>query len=517
MLFIFLQYSAFSIATTRALLHKHFSLSLPHIPTLCPPVPNRYFFVRWIQHHLIPLVENPIYFQSVQSQISCFSGIDLGTGATCIYPLLFCAPSVDIEDHISGKEWKWFASEVDPVSTDMAIKNVRANHLESKIQVVPVPPTDAQMKESQSTGDNMECDDHGDASSINSGPIVRLLETLPQQSPKPSEVTVIMTNPPFHESDSPIVTEPNRSGDQRARTALTEGEASYPGGEVNFLIDNIVDSIRLSSHPSRTNVQSTSSSQESTRLNATWHSSMFGKKKSWIRIVHILTYMLGPARVQSTEFGPGNLTRWFVSWTYRRPNVRSPLALYQDGHTADDHNQNKSSSKAKHAHTLSFEITFDQDKRVDSGDSLVSQVVDRVVIYCQSIPGYRLKIESAAETGGALDIAQVVTIQEEKPMVVEWDERKLPSAVLQVLRTRNISFMDFLPQEGHFVIDISIRRQSEKSATIGMKGYLHSEYGKRTFEKIKSQLQPEVCRTNRRWRRVLQRDQQHTEQQSMET
>ena len=127
-------------------------------------------------------MENPDYFQPDESKVKTHShcGIDLGTGATCIYPLLFCAPSVDIEDHQSANEWKWLASEIDAESTAMARQNVQANRLESKIQVIQVPPTDSQMQHYRNSED-MECDD-GDNSrsspSVNTGPIIRLLETL---------------------------------------------------------------------------------------------------------------------------------------------------------------------------------------------------------------------------------------------------------------------------------------------------------------------------------------------------
>ena len=56
----------FSMALTKALLHVHWGIALDKMPWddhhLCPPVPNRYFYVRWLQTELVPRLRDARYF-----------------------------------------------------------------------------------------------------------------------------------------------------------------------------------------------------------------------------------------------------------------------------------------------------------------------------------------------------------------------------------------------------------------------------------------------------------------------
>ena len=488
----------FSIATTRALLHTYFSLRLPQVPTLCPPVPNRYYFVRWITQEVLPMTRRPAYFEptaSSQSQPRTQFGIDLGTGATCIYPLLFCASVVEIEEDDARGEWKWLASEIDPNSTEMAIQNVQANRLASKIQVVQVSPTSTQTSLSNASKQDAAMDVDGSSQNDNSstaasGPILQLLEALPLESRPTGQVDVIMTNPPFHEPTSSHTTQPVRSGDQRARTRLTESEASYPGGEVRFLIDIIVDSLQLMPHPLHQSQPAGKDTPHHLTLTSLWYSSMFGKKTSWVQVNRILTYMLGPARVLSTEFGPGNLMRWFLAWTFRRPNSRSPLAAYAASKC--------SNNPPKQGVMLAFDVTLKDQGELHRG--IIPAVLDRIIACFGTFPGFALTTQ-VAPTGN------LVIVREERPHLVEWDDNLLPSAILEVLNHRQISFMDLLPHDGHFVVDVDVSAFSTTSVTVQFKAYAHSQYGRKVIDKIASHAQPDICRTSRRWRRLLQRQQ----------
>lgn len=487
----------FSIATTRALLHTYFSLRLPQVPTLCPPVPNRYYFVRWITQEVLPMTRRPAYFEPTegsQPHPRTQFGIDLGTGATCIYPLLFCASTVEIEEDDARGEWKWLASEIDPNSTEMAIQNVQANRRTSKIQVVQVLPTSTQTA-SKTSGQNAVMDVDGsypndNSSTAASGPILRLLEALPIDSRPTGQVDIIMTNPPFHEPTSSHTTQPVRSGDHRARTCLTESEASYPGGEVQFLVDIIVDSLQLMPHPSHQSQPAGENTLHQLTLTSLWYSSMFGKKTSWVQVSRILTYMLGPARVQSTEFGPGNLMRWFLAWTFGRPNSRSPLGAY---------GLSKSSTNPpKQGVILAFDLTLEDQGEIDQG--VIPAVLERIVVFFTTFPGFALATQVAPQ-------GNFVTVREERPHVVDWDDNLLPSAILEVLRRRQISFMDLLPHDGHFVVDISVSACSTTSVSVQLKAFAHSQYGRIVIEKIATRAQSDICRTSRRWRRLLQRQQ----------
>ena len=115
----------FSIAITKALLHVHLNVGLINVPLhhLCPPVPNRYYYVHWIQTVLVPRLSNQQYFnsplqhqeqQQQQQQIHC-TGLDIGTGAVAIYPLLVCAT------HPHARMW---GTDVSSDSLIMAHTNV---------------------------------------------------------------------------------------------------------------------------------------------------------------------------------------------------------------------------------------------------------------------------------------------------------------------------------------------------------------------------------------------------------
>ena len=61
-------------------------------------------------------------------------GIDIGTGANLVYPLLGCA---------LHSNWEWVASDVDPTAVTSAKKLISMNGLESRIQLRTVTDTEA--------------------------------------------------------------------------------------------------------------------------------------------------------------------------------------------------------------------------------------------------------------------------------------------------------------------------------------------------------------------------------------
>lgn len=89
-----LQTPAVRCALTQALLSVHWGICTASVPVqhLAPPIPNRYFFVRWLLDTVLPLTDGRVVGQSRQC------GLDIGTGAYCVYPLLMVAssPSVDM-------------------------------------------------------------------------------------------------------------------------------------------------------------------------------------------------------------------------------------------------------------------------------------------------------------------------------------------------------------------------------------------------------------------------------------
>ena len=82
---------------------------------LCPTVPSRLNYLLWIEDLLAlgPPPPQPII------------SLDIGTGASCIYPLLGAA-------HFG---WQFLATEVDPISVEAARHNVALNGWEERIEV----------------------------------------------------------------------------------------------------------------------------------------------------------------------------------------------------------------------------------------------------------------------------------------------------------------------------------------------------------------------------------------------
>ena len=438
----------FNISLTRALIHSKFGLVLPSLPLdrLCPPVPNRFFYVEWLQQDLLPLLsETNHYFDTIEPLVH--RGLDIGSGASCIYPLLFA---------ITDKEYSMIATEIDAVSIESARANVNANNLQDRIRIQLVNPTHAQQRQESNDSDT----------GSSGGPIARAFESCQDSS---ISFDFCMTNPPFF--DTAISTLDCRA-DSRDRTAMTEYEGAYPGGEVGFVCDMIRDSIVLRDQ------------------GVGWYSTMCGKKTSFIRLKQILTHLLGPGHIQSMEFSPGYMTRWFLAWTFRRPTITSPSARVRGG---------------------SFEVCLDSN--CDEKDAL-DEVATRITVYCESLPGWNLSTTvNTTESGKVVTIVEASLQPTPTTWSVEGNNETMPERLFDSI-TRDWDANRFLPKEGHFLVEAAIvlnesqqadRDKSNTSISVSLDCYRHSSRGNKAVEKIRSQLQGEICRTNRRWRRILRR------------
>lgn len=494
-----------NIALTRSLLHLHFGLSLPNMPTsrLCPPVPNRFFYIQWIQSQLLPLLDNEQYFIPVEHVASVATvtsqidrgrrryGCDIGTGASCIYPLLFHASLQQLQQQPQGSScnyctakdpstdhWTIVATDIDAVSIEAANDNVHANQLDKVIKVLQVTPSRAQSQQQESGRGH---DNHSNENE-SCGPICRAFHAIDKtnlldacatgtNSP-PGYFDFVMTNPPFYDDSHPTERTNPRAGDGRDRTPMTSEEGSYPGGEVGFCMDMIRDSL-----------------QYADRLG--WCTCMLGKKSSFSKLKGLLLHLVGPAHVVATEFGPGHLTRWFLAWTLRRPTLRSPLALVV-GHRR-----------------IYVTIT----NSTSSAESVL-EVVDRTRAYISSINEWTLSFgvtDNDAENGRC--IRAYILEERVSNVSLKVDEKEsnaLPDRISDGLsKTRNA--LEFLPREGHFCIDVNFsckENQSSDDSTIEvvLDCYRHSSFGEMVVKRILSQFEGEVCRSNRRWRRRLKDD-----------
>jgi len=97
-------------ALNSALLKKNYQIQHWDFPTgyLCPPIPGRVDYI----HYLADLLKETNI--PIEGKVSV---LDIGTGATCIYPIL------------GAREYGWHfvATDIDPISIKTASANVRAN------------------------------------------------------------------------------------------------------------------------------------------------------------------------------------------------------------------------------------------------------------------------------------------------------------------------------------------------------------------------------------------------------
>lgn len=247
---------------TKTLLKRDFSLTVD-LPTdrLCPPVPNRHNYILWLKDLLDSSSSTPYLNSSDRARQ--VTGLDIGTGASLIYPLLGCA---------QRPSWSFVATDVDAKSLSYARKNVELNNLQSRIRVVGRTITDCLIP----------LDELG-------------LETI----------NFTMVNPPFYTSEAEL-TDLAKQKSRPPNTACTGApvEMVCAGGEIGFIQRMIDESLVL-----RERVQ--------------WYTCMLGKQSSLEVLVGILKGH-GVTNYALTAFVQGNKTRrWAIGWSFgnRRPSL----------------------------------------------------------------------------------------------------------------------------------------------------------------------------------------------------
>ena len=482
---------SFTEALTKATLHVYFGLSLIQVPVdhLCPPVPNRFYYVRWIQEDLLPLLITQEHF--VETSRLTGTGLDIGTGATCIYPLLFAASSVrssKLRPFLASggtSSYQIYGTDVDSKSVETAKQNVNANPMiASLIHVVLVSPSTQQQQQQQQWLQDAANHATPELSSGSwRGPLWTSLDHIPKGH---QELDFCMTNPPFYDDNESDERTAHRQGDQRKRTAMTVSEGSYPGGEVGFVLDMILDGFSLYMWHNKNGQPECMGTSIPTP--PAWTSCMCGKKTSFTKLKHILEQLLGYSHVCSSEFGPGHMTRWFLAWTFRRPHIRSPLSQIDNW-------------------SFSLHLSdVDDDDSTEKG-SVCSQIAHRIETFCkETFHACQLTVSRENDT---------LLIQEDNsagtPNAYWPGDEVLPETLKQALSKLDPQKRSyFLPPEGHFQLVVTFSSGSGTNApyVIHVLAYSHTRHGKSIVSKIKSQMEGEVGRSNRRWRRKLKRQQE---------
>ncbi|GAB6026479.1 hypothetical protein CHUAL_012905 [Chamberlinius hualienensis] len=240
-------------AVTKVLLKHDFQIDFEVPPEhLIPTLPSRLNYILWIEDLLETIPQN------MRSHDSSICGLDIGTGATCIYPLLGCKKN----------GWKFVATDSNKFSTTWARKNVEKNDLTDLIEIVKV----------QNDSCFLDVFDGRDA-----------------------EFDFSMCNPPFFNQDEVDPLTKDRSLSRpppKAPICLTDNEAVTDGGEIAMVNKMLDESIVL---------------KDKIKI----YTSMMGKKQSAKSIKKALFQRLGKevTSFTTTEFCQGHTIRWGVAWT----------------------------------------------------------------------------------------------------------------------------------------------------------------------------------------------------------
>ncbi|XP_034404682.1 RNA N6-adenosine-methyltransferase mettl16 [Cyclopterus lumpus] len=232
-------------ALTCTLLKEDFGLTI-EIPLerLIPTVPLRLNYIHWVE-------------DLTDGQKQPRRGIDIGTGASCIYPLLGAT--------MNG--WYFLATEVDDICFDYATKNVEQNNMSELIKVVKVP---------QKT---------------------LLMDALKEET----EIVYdfCMCNPPFFANQLEAKGINSRNSRRPPPSSVNTGgvtEIMAEGGELEFVKRIIHDSLQL-------------------KRRLRWYSCMLGKKCSLAPLKEELRKQ-GVPKVTHTEFCQGRTMRWALAWSF---------------------------------------------------------------------------------------------------------------------------------------------------------------------------------------------------------
>ncbi|XP_067866637.1 RNA N6-adenosine-methyltransferase mettl16 [Heterodontus francisci] len=235
-------------ALTCTLLKEDFGLTIDiPLERLIPTVPLRLNYIHWVEDLI----------GSGPDKTKLIRGIDIGTGASCIYPLLGAT--------MNG--WFFLATEVDDMCFNYAKKNVEQNHLSDLIKVVKVP---------QKT---------------------LLMDALKEES----EIVYdfCMCNPPFFANQLEAKGVNSRNPSRPPPSSVNTGgitEIMAEGGELEFVKRIIHDSLQL-------------------KKRLRWYSCMLGKKCSLAPLKEELRQQEVP-KVTHTEFCQGRTMRWALAWSF---------------------------------------------------------------------------------------------------------------------------------------------------------------------------------------------------------
>jgi 23S rRNA (adenine1618-N6)-methyltransferase len=333
-------------ALTRALLLEDFGIRDWRIPEghLVPAIPNRLNYILWIHDllklssrgALVPPLSCVRFFKHVAGRGQRFvcvgddvcRGLDIGCGSNLIYPLLGA----------TRFNWHFTAADISPSAIENAQKILQRNpSLQPLIELracdaspravgLPgsagsVAPHCSHHNSSATAGVqhqeySQECmrihGNHTKGSELPQQQLPRHLPSLPDARVGPGPlVTAVrsrevydfcMCNPPFFSSMS--------EAKQNSKTDFggTEGEMMCPGGEQEFVMRMVADSLQLQGV-------------------VHWYSTMFGRKTTFKRVRKYINTLKGVTAVRSMELVQSTTARWVLAWSFSVPKALAQVPL----------------------------------------------------------------------------------------------------------------------------------------------------------------------------------------------
>ena len=243
----------------KSLLNQYYGIKNWEFPddNLCPPIPGRADYI----HHVADLLaDNNLSNIPKGDKVTC---LDIGMGASCIYPLIGAVEY----------GWKFIAADIDEKAIKSAQKIINSNSL---------------------IKDNIECRLQKNKNSI--------FKNIINEDEK---IDLIICNPPFHSSKeeaqkSTLRKLRNLSDKKLKKThvnfAGVSNEIIFEGGEIKFL-ENIINESKKYSK------------------NCYWFSTLVSKQTNLKRTYKLID-KTGAYFIKTIPMGTGNKSTRIVAWTF---------------------------------------------------------------------------------------------------------------------------------------------------------------------------------------------------------
>ncbi|MDG1729768.1 MAG: 23S rRNA (adenine(1618)-N(6))-methyltransferase RlmF [Algibacter sp.] len=240
-------------ALNTALLFKHYNISFWEFPDthLCPPIPGRVDYI----HHIAEVLK----LSKISGKINV---LDIGTGASCIYPLLGHAEY----------QWNFVATDIDETSLKHAEKIIDKNELDKVIEL------------------RLQKDS---------------LQIFKGVLNEHDRFSVSICNPPFYKSETDALEATmqklkglNREDAKVVRNfSGTQNELWYKGGEKAFIHNYLYESALF-------------------KTQCVWFTTLVSKK-DLVKGMYASLKKLGATDIKTITMGQGNKVSRIVAWTFK--------------------------------------------------------------------------------------------------------------------------------------------------------------------------------------------------------